>query len=159
MIASSAGGAFASTSVNCCWIATNSLEKVVPALTRVRRLPACPASEVASSPMSLLRSLAGMARSSRVADATTAPTSAGTSLGAAGTLAPLGSAGAAPARVGTRFTTCSPRSLAIWTEDCTSSGTVVPGSMRIVTLVAFLVRAVEVTVPTGTPLSSTSKPE
>jgi hypothetical protein len=134
------------------------LENVVPALTSVRRLPASPWSEVASSPISLLRSLAGMAFSRRVAEATTAPTSAGTWLGAAGTVAPLCSDGASPPCAGTRFTTCSPRSFAICTEDCTSSGTVVPGLMRIVTLVAVLVSAVEVTVPTGTPFSSTSKP-
>ncbi len=94
-----------------------------------------------------------------MAEATTAPTLAGTWSGAAGTSAPLLRAGAGPPRLGTRFTTCSPRSLAIWTDDWTSSGTVVPGLMRMVTLVAVVVSAVEVTVPTGTPLSSTSKPE
>ena len=93
-----------------------------------------------------------------MAEATTAPTLAGSWFGAAGTSAPLVSAGAGPERVGTRFTTCSPRSLAIWTDDWTSSGTVVPGLMRMVTFVAVLVNAVDVTVPTGTPLSSTSKP-
>ena len=100
-----------------------------------------------------------MACSSRVAEATTWPTSAGIWFGAAGTLAPLLRSGALPPRVGTRFTTCSPRSLAICTDDCTSSGTAVPGLMRMVTLVPVLVSPVELTVPTGTPLSSTSKPE
>ena len=99
-----------------------------------------------------------MAWSSRVAEATTAPTSAGTWLGATGTLAPLLRSGAAPPCDGTRLTTCSPRSLAIWTDDCTSSGTPVPGLMLMVTLVAVLVSAVALTVPTGTPLSSTSNP-
>ena len=93
-----------------------------------------------------------------MAEATTAPTSAGIWFGAAGTSAPLLQGGTLPPCAGTRLTTCSPRSLAICTDDWTSLGTCVPGSMRIVTLVALRVSAVELTVPTGTPLSSTSKP-
>ncbi len=93
-----------------------------------------------------------------MAEATTAPTSAGTWLGAAGTSAPLCRSGTLPPWSGTRLTTCSPRSLAICTDDWTSRGTSMPGSMRMVTLVADAVSAVELTVPTGTPLSSTSKP-
>ena len=100
-----------------------------------------------------------MARSSRVAEATTAPTSAGTWLGAAGTSAPLCRSGTAPTVGGHQVDDLLAEVVGDLDRRLDVAGhRRCPGSMLIVTLVAVAVSDVELTVPTGTPLSSTSKP-